>query len=78
MGAEYCAVIPHRLVLRGRGAPFIDVPERLNLEEKAVIRQAGIAKTPPQKRLGCARKSIVNLLKNPMNLSIFMGIIKNF
>ena len=48
MGTEYRAVSPHRLVLRGGGAPFIDVPERLNLEERAVIRQAGTAKNAPQ------------------------------
>ena len=48
MGTEYRAVSPHRLVLRGRNAPFIDVPERLNLEGRAVIRQTDTAKYAPQ------------------------------
>ena len=48
MGAEYRAVSPHRLVLRGRGAPREGAPERLNLEERAVIRQADTAKNALQ------------------------------
>ena len=76
-GTESCPVVPHRIAFGGGAAPFERAAGRLNLENVAIIRRAGIAEKRPQKRPGCARKNTVYLSKNTVNLSIFIELFRN-
>ena len=62
---EYHSVSPRRLVSRSGGAPSMDVPERLNPENSAAVRRAGIAKNARKNASDAPGKASLIYRKTP-------------